>query len=245
MWGGDDVVTEDNIKRFPRQQDLLGLSTYLGYDFFKLNNHDLKSKSYHKDVEFIEEKGKLWKKIKVEDDVLKKYFNWEKTHSVKYSGYLLNHTKKLAVDIADYCEQSKGLSESGEEVVIDLVPVLTETGGGTEMALLKGTSIETTEKLAGTWCGDLLQIVDELPKKYKVISCCFAEIWHRIRYCYITFGTDKDDYILKNNAGERYNCINYNCFGQCSSARHVRVNKVDNKIQFCAEVIDASQGGLQ
>jgi hypothetical protein len=236
MWGGDEVTIEDNLEKFTREQDLLGLSTYLNYDEFAIGKEDLASKSYYKNVKFIDENSKLWKEIEVENKV-QKYFNWEKTHSVKYSGYLLNHTKKLAVDLADYCKQSKGLSENNEKVVIDLVPVLTETGGGTVMALLAGTSIETTENLAGTWCGDLLQIVDELPKEYKVINCCFVEMWYRLRYCYIMFGTDKDGYVLKNDSGERYRCISYNCFGQSSSPRHVRANKMEGKIQFCAEII--------
>ena len=50
------------------------------------------------------------------------------------------------------------MSKSGD-VAIDLLPVLTETGGGAQMAFFDGISVETTEKLAGKWCGDLLQYV--------------------------------------------------------------------------------------
>lgn len=236
MWVGDCVITEDGIEDFSREQDLLGLSTCLDYDYFNANNDNLKSKSYYKEVQFIDKNHKLWKKIKVENKALK-YFNWEKTHSVKYSGYLLNHTKKLAVDLADYYEQSKGFSERKEGVVIDVVPALTETGGGTKMAMLVGNSIETTENLAGSWCGDLLQIVDNLPKKYKIINCCFSDIWYKTRYYYFTFGTDKDGYILKNSKGKRYQCVCYNAIQDRGPARYVKASKKKEGIQFATELV--------
>jgi hypothetical protein len=234
MWGGRYVLIDDYVQEFPRPQDLLGLSTYLDYDDFKRNNEDLASKSYLKNVKFIGKNNKLWKKIDVWDKA-EKYFNWEETLSVKYSGYLLNHTQKLAVNLADYYEQSKSLNSYKEEVIIDVVPVLTETGGGTIMALFDGASAESTEELIGAWCGDLLQIVDELPEKYKVINCCFAEIWHKARLYYCTFGTDKDGYVLKNNTGERFLCVSYSIRQKRSQLRYVKVEKQKKEIKYVTE----------
>jgi len=42
--------------------------------------------------------------------------------------YLVNHTKKLVIDLVDYYEKSVSI-ESGINMAIDPVPVLTETGG--------------------------------------------------------------------------------------------------------------------
>jgi len=234
MWGGRYMLLQDYVQEFSRTQDLLGLSTYITYEDFKMTYKDLESKSYYEKVKFIGENNKLWKKIKVWDEA-KKYFNWEKTHSVEYSGYLLNHTKKMAIDLADYREQSKTFNKRKQEIIIDAVPVLTETGGGTMMALFDGASIESTEKLIGTWCGDLLQIVDELPEKYEVINCCFAEIWDKARLYYYTFGTDKNGYILKNSTGEKYKCISYNINQTRGPVMYVKAEEDEEGIKYVTE----------
>jgi len=143
--------------------------------------------------------------------------------------------KKLAVNLTDYYEQSKSFNRSKEEIIIDVVPVLTETGGGTLMALFDGASNESTEKLIGTWCGDLLQIADELPKKYKVINCCFAEIWHKARLYYHTFGTDKKGYILKNSKGKKYECVSYDFNKTRGSAMYVKVEKLGKEVKYITE----------
>jgi hypothetical protein len=146
MWGGYEGVIEDDLQDFSRPQDLLGLSTYLTSKDFYMNGNDLTSRI--EKIEFIDENSDLWKKIDVWEESYK-YFNWEKTHSVPYSGYLLNHTKKLAVDLANYYELSISFNNNRENYTIDAIPVLTETGGGTMMAL-NGASIESTENLIGT-----------------------------------------------------------------------------------------------
>jgi len=238
MWGGYDLVLDDSIQEFSRPQDLLGLSTYLNYDDFDGNNEDLINKSYYEVVKSIGENNKIWKMIDVWDKAIK-YFDGEKTHSVEYSGYLLNHTKKQAVDLADYYEQSRGINLHRENIAIDAVPVLTETGGGVMMALLNGASIETTEDLATTWCGDLLQIVDKLPKKYNVINCCFADMWNRARYCYSEFGMDNDGYILKNNAKERYQSVKHTLFQERGPARYIKLTKNEKgEKQLTTEFVD-------
>jgi len=244
MWGGGYVVVKDNIKDFlKRPQDILGLSTYLTDYNFDMGNEDFVKQSYYKDVQFICENNKLWNRINVWDEA-KKYFDWDDTHSVKYSGYLLNHTRKFAVDLADYYKQSRALTKGKEEIVIDLVPVMTETGGGTMMALFNGASIESTEELAGTWCGDLLQIVDELPKEYEIINCCIAEIWDKARYYYCLFGTDKDSHILKNDTGEKYQCIFHSLKQERSSARYVKVDVQEEGIKYATEPVPQAIVGV-
>ena len=55
------------------------------------------------------------------------------------------------------------LTRKGDITTIDALPVLTETGKGAQMAFFDGVSVDSTEELAGTWCGDLLQILEALP----------------------------------------------------------------------------------
>ncbi|GHT99472.1 hypothetical protein FACS1894126_5730 [Alphaproteobacteria bacterium] len=183
MWGGGHVVIRDNLEMFDRKEELLGISTYENLYSFEINNEDLESKNYYDKIKFIEENSKLWNKISVWNEA-KKYFDLKNTKSVKYSGFLVNHTKRQAIDLADYYVQSVSLtSEDDDEYVIDVIPALTETGEGLEMALFNGLSTDTTEQQRGTWRADLLQIVDELPSEYEVVTYCFAEVWGRARYC--------------------------------------------------------------
>jgi hypothetical protein len=234
MWGGIDVL--DEIKRFSRTEDLLGLSTYI-------NGRDLTDKSKDEDrpldsnEKFISKNSKQWTNIDVWNETVK-YFEVEVTHSVKYSGYLLNHTQKLAIDLDDYHRQSKYLSEEGNDVAIDAIPVLTETGDGAQMALYGGASADTTEKLVGAWCGDLLQIVDKLTEGYRLINCCFAERWSRAVYCYENFGASDDEYVLKDSDGTRFEVVKFGLIDfERGSPRYVKVEiqEEQNQIKYCTE----------
>jgi hypothetical protein len=203
MWGGGYVVLDDAIARFSRKEALLGLSVYMDYEHIERNNKNLQEKDWYDKAKFIGDNNKLWKRMNVWDEALK-YFDWEKTNSVKYNGYLVNHTQKLAVSLSDYYSKSMIQNKRREFMAIDLVPVLTETGGGTSMALFDGISADSTEELSATWCGDLLQIVDVPPEDYALINCCFADVWGRARFCYNLYGVDEDNYLLKNSNGNRF-----------------------------------------
>ena len=72
------------------------------------------------------------------------------------------------------------------------------------MALYEGFSADTTEKLAGKWCGDLLQIVDDLPKGYRIIDCCFAHYVNRANYYQQIYGVNNNGYVFKDNEGELF-----------------------------------------
>ena len=239
MWGGDYIVIDDNLTAFSRTEDFLGISTYKGYESFEMNNKDLQSKSYYDKVKFIGEMRKSWTRLNVWDDALK-YFSEEKNYSVKYSGFLLNHNKKLAVDLANYYQQSKFLSDNGEDMSIDTVPVLTETGGGTQMALFNGVSADSTEELAGKWCGDLLQIVDKMPEDYNLINCCFAEIWCRAKYCYRTFGVDDSGYLLNDSDGRRFKASALNVFGKRGPSCYIKVEITEDELKYLP--VEVSEG---
>jgi hypothetical protein len=209
MWGGE--VEASNLVNY-NTEDLLGLSTYMDFEDDGLDceeeGYDEKTISL---MEFINSNSKRWKKIDVTDDSYK-HFNWEKNKSVPYTGYLLNHTKNLAVDLSDYFNRSQYEAPDGLPVCIDAVPVLTETGGGTEMAFLAGVAVESTEWQKRSWCGDLLQISEELPSGFKLMECCFSDHQSKARYCYTCFGFDSDGFLLADNNGRRYKCASLNIF---------------------------------
>ena len=233
MWGGVYVFFDENLEKFSRTEDLLGFSTFWKSLEMNVNSDEMKSKPHYDKIKFIDENSKLWTYIYVWDEA-KEYFEWEKTHSVKYSGYLLNHTKKQAVDLADFHKQSKYISKSGSEMAIDLIPVLTETGEGTQMAVFDGVSAESTEYLAGQWCGDLLQIVDELPKDYQLINCCIAEIWSKAQYCYHTFGVNEEGLLLNGNNGNLFEFAKLNLFGKRIQTAYLKVERTEEgKLYFC------------
>jgi len=230
MWGGVYVAINDNLMKFSREEDLLGVSTYLSYEDFA-NNNNPNLKDYEDKARFIDENNKQWQRINVWEEALD-FFDWDAHYSVRYSGYLLNHTKKLAVDLADYYKQSKYSTRNGIDMAIDAVPVLTETGEGTPMAFSDGIAIETTEYLAGTWCGDLLQIVDELPDYYQIINCCFVEIWSKAKDCFHKFGVNEDGYILKDNNGALYEVVRLDFYFQRRSYKYIKAEVADNKIKY-------------
>ena len=231
MWGGVDVLDEDydHIANLTRPEDLLGISTFISDDCFEGYESRPPRKNYHDNVKFICENGKLWKRMAKPDEIKKYCYDREYTYSVKYSGYLVNHTKKLAVDLAAYRERSKFLDEKDAIAVIDPVPVLTETGGGSQMAFLRGVSIETTEELAGEWCGDLLQIVDDVPADYEVINCCFAESDLTAKFFYRTVGVDSEGFVLKNKSGERIKVVGLHpLFWERTVPCYINVQKSEN-----------------
>ena len=210
---------------------MYGISTYL--DSYNLNDpyHNPNFKDYEDKIKFVEENNKLWNRIDVWGEA-EEYFDWDTTHCVKYSGYLLNHTKKMAIDLADYYRKSKYATKYGWDTLIDALPVLTETGGGTPMAFFDGISVETTEELAGTWCGDLLQIVDDLPKDYQIINCCFAEIWSKVRDCYHKFGINKDNLILQDDNGKLLEVVSLNVYFKRGQSRYVKAEADDNGVKY-------------
>jgi len=232
MWGGGHVSIDDNLENFTRTEDLLGISTFWHPFGFDMDSEEILSKKSYDKIKFIDENSKSWERLKVWKEALE-YFDWDNTRSVSYNDYLVNHIKKQAIDLADYHRQSKFLNSAGDFMAIDLVPVLTETGGGTPMALFDGASAESTEELAGEWCGDLLQIVDELPEDYQLINCCFAEIWGRARYCYHTFGVNKEGFLLSDSNGKLFQFVTLNMYGKRSHARYMKVEETDdNKIRY-------------
>jgi len=227
MWCGDYAVYGvygDILADFSRDEDLLGISTYCNYENFERNDEDLQKKNYYNKVKFIDDNNKLWKNIDVWDESAT-YFNRQEIYSVKYSGYLVNHTQKLAVDLGDYFVQSCYFSQDGKYLLAaDALPVLTETGGGHYMLFYDGLSVKSTEELAGTWCGDLLQIVEILPEGYTIINCCFAEVWHKAKHCYYVFGIDEDCCVINDAGGKRFEATRLDYYGRRGASRHINVS---------------------
>ena len=100
------------------------------------------------------------------------------------------------------------------------------------MAFLEGITTQTTEQLAGEWCGDLLQIVDRLPDGYALINCCFTELHGKLNYCYSMFGFDKDGFLLKNDKGDLFEAVKLNFYGKRGSIALFNVQEAENSVKF-------------
>jgi len=237
MWGGFYVMEDDYLEGVSCTRILLGLSTFLDYEFFDERNENLKDKSYHGLVQYIDDKSKEWNYLNWRETLNKsvKYFDYDNTKSVTREGYLLNHTQKQYIDLAEYYGKSEYRSNNKFNQAIDLIPVLTETGGGAHMAFLDGVSAESTEYLAGERCGDLLQIVDELDdatSDYRLIKCCFVDIWQRARYLYETYGVNDDGLILACDSGSLYEGVGLTLLGKRRPVCNVKVEVNDGKVRF-------------
>jgi hypothetical protein len=229
MWGGYNVIDSDELSRFSRKEDLLGLSTYL-----KFQESDLTDIEYNEcldKVKFIYDNSKCWTKMDIWADA-KKYFEMDNNQCVKYENFLVNHSQKLAIDLADYFYQSTVMTKNMEKYAIDPVPVLTETGGGAQMAFFNGITDDTTEELAGGWCGDLLQIVKSLPDGYSLINCCFAELMGKIDYCYSIFGFNKDGFLLKDDKENLLKAVLLNIRGKRGPVTLFKVKETKDSVKF-------------
>ena len=231
MWGGGYVVIDDNLEHYSRPEDLLGISTYTDFDDFERIIDDLPGKSYYEKVKYIGDSNKQWKRISVWDEAIE-YFGGNHVHSAKYSGYLINHTQRKAISLIDYVKGSVAIDQTDMMYMIDAVPVLTETGGGTQMVLFDGLSADTTEKMAGTWRGDLLQISDDMPEGYELINCCFADARDRTKFCKQTFGLDKEGYVLSDNNGKLFEAAALSVRGRRGASNNIRVEIDGNTMRF-------------
>jgi hypothetical protein len=230
LWGGIYMIDGESLKSFSEIYNLLGLSTYLYYEDFESCIENIQNESYYDQVKFIGAANKLWNRINVYNEALE-YFNWKKTYSVKYKGYLINHSQKLAIDLNDYYERSKFSSTQSQNMAIDAVPVLTETGGGTQMALFDGISVDSTEELAGKWAGDLLQIVDNIPTGYELLDFCIAEVWGRAQYCYDTFGINERKLLIDRN-GRLLEATMLDIGGERGTTSYIKVDVNEKEITY-------------
>ena len=229
MWGGDDVEFDD-LSMFP-EDHLLGMSTYWDWEYLEKNIERIQKSDSRDKAMFLVENSKLWNHLDILDEA-KEYFERENIKSLNYSGFLVNHAKKLSVNLSEYYVKSKALHESGVIYAIDPVPVLTETGGGALMAFSDGVTADTTEDLAGSWCGDLLQVTDTLLDGYTPIDCLFAGVQDRSRYCYGEFGTSNDGFLLKNETGELFAGVKLSLLRERGKPSHIKVAKSDNRVTF-------------
>jgi len=236
MWGGYYAAIAKEISKFSKEEDLLGLSTYL--EFKESDLTDPEYKECLDKVRFIRDNSKSWKKLDVWDEA-EKYFEINITQCVKYENFLVNHTRKLAIDLADYYHQSIATTQKGEDYAVDPIPVLTETGGGSEMLFFDGIAEETTEQLKGGWCGDLLQIVDRLPDGYSLINCCFTEVLGKRYYCYYEFGLNKEGYLLKDNKGNLFKALMLSLSGKRGPVNTFNVKEEENFVTFTPKPCDS------
>jgi hypothetical protein len=234
MWGGDYVVIDDFLAEALSEDILLGISTYIGSENIEINRwaNQQDDEHYHNNTEFIIKHTALWKRLCVLDKAIA-FFDYEHTQSVRYKGFLVNHTQKLAIDLGDYYKKSLSMTKNRDLYVIDPIPVLTETGGGVSIALCDGMTSITTEDLAMEWCGDLLQIVNTLPKGYECIDCCFADVWSRARFCYKEYGVDEEDFLLEQQ-GKRLICCRLNLHEKRSLDSFMKVTVADGKVKYHA-----------
>jgi hypothetical protein len=238
MWGGDYVVIDDFLAQELSEDILLGISTYTDSEEIKNNrkSNQQDDKNYRNNAKFVSKNSVSWKRTTVQDEAIA-FFDYEHTHSVRYKGFLVNHTKKLVIDLDDYYKKSLSKTKNWDLYAIDPIPVLTETGGGMSMALFDGMTSATTEKLATEWCGDLLQIVNKKPNRYKRIDCCFADVWGRTRFCYKEYGVDEEGFLL-DQQGKRFLCCQLNLIEERSLDSFMKVNVSDKTVNYSSVPVD-------
>jgi len=229
IWGGNYIYDDYFFEEFSNsKEDLLALSVYMSYSKSELDTLRFSKKSNYDKKKKIGHLNNRWKDIVISDE------NIRKNNSAIYKGYLINHTKKLAINLRKYYKQSVGDSTiigSKDLFVIDAIPILTETGGGFTSALFAGITGDSTYKHRKKWCGDLLEIVNKIPRGYTVINFRFANIVDRYRYCCTKYGLDRDNYILNRNK-KRLVGTKLTVFGGNDTKSYLKFNLLENHIEF-------------
>lgn len=231
MWCGDYVLIDNCLENFSEVQ-LLGISVSKDLEIFTNNGFSPDSEK----VKFIAENHETWDEIGISMDEINEFFDFDNSNSVKYDGFLINHSKKQAIDLKKYYEKSLLYDQKFRKYLVDLIPSLTETGtgihAGTHMALFDGCSAEVTENLVGQWCGDLLEIVDQSPKDYDIINCCFAPVWERVRYCVKEFGFDKENFVLKNKNKDRFEAVKLSFILTKGRSSYIKIEYDEDKTYY-------------
>lgn len=89
----------------------------------------------------------------------KPYNKPEEVSSFTNNKFILNHTKKVYIDMAKYCETAP---KDDYDCQIHPIPLLTAVGNGRGGGDYWGSNKEDV----GCWAGDLLEVVNKPPKDY-------------------------------------------------------------------------------
>jgi len=243
MWCGNYLYQDyDFLKTVNNETLLLALSTAYGDDF-DINNYDEEGREFIESCidkyHFIRDNYNTWNRINVSAEALE-YFDYKNTKTVKYDGFLVNHFKKQAINLKEYFDKSK-YYKNGRLAVVDIIPVLTESGGGTACIQKHWLLADTTEDMACKWFGDMLQIVDECPNDYEIIQCCFAPCVEKATYCYINYGADEDGFVYKNENKELLRIFTINYFERIYRYKecYVKVTEIEgDNIHYSAVKVD-------
>lgn len=88
--------------------------------------------------------------------------------------YLINHNKKVYIDLQEYMLEAKTAKESEPDFECRIHPlsILTAVGNGRGGGDYEGINMH----LVGTWAGDILEARDDMPYKYsKLLNVEFQE----------------------------------------------------------------------
>jgi hypothetical protein len=131
---------------------------FLGYFMFNIYQKP-KRVVFVGDYADEEENGEtLYKMAKtIEDKFTKHFFNIKEpsVFSCNY-GYLINHTKKVFIDLSTYKSHN----------VFHPLPILTSEGNGNGLGDYYGENKE----LAGTWARDLISLEEDMPIDFEEIN---------------------------------------------------------------------------
>lgn len=88
-----------------------------------------------------------------------------------HPNYIINHTKKVYLDLDD-CTTSHGFASDEDDWVVHPLPLLTAVGNGRGC----GDYFSDTDKqYVGTWAGDVIETSYEVPGGYEKVNYYFRE----------------------------------------------------------------------
>jgi len=105
IWYGDSIISEGIFSTITDESVLLGISSMGDIGLSEPDVEYADDDTYTANARFIADNCKTWKRIYIWDTAIK-YFDMHDNGIVAYAGFLVNHTKRLAVDLCDYFRRS-------------------------------------------------------------------------------------------------------------------------------------------
>ena len=151
---------------------------------------------------------------------------------VTWAGYLVNHTRKMYVDVAKYYEISK-INES----CIDPLVVLTASNGAATL-FWDGFSDNSAYSLLGYWFSNIVEWTDDRPENFnELCNLEFCEFFWQTMYN--EWGVTDDGYLANKNGGVFFLRNNLGLFDIKISPAKVKfkIDKTDTHISCKSEYV--------
>jgi len=173
-WIGNDFVNAVYSLIYKNKKRVAWIGDYSGDDYVETSDAYAKALP---EKEFMEIYSKVWAE-KDKYRIPKKHFSPHDLNILTQETkrmYLLNHAKKLYLDMNRYIFDATVKDGTGKGWCVNPLPLLTACGDGRGGGDFRNSSKNKGDKDVGIWAFDLLEYTDYVPDGYPEAQFCFIE----------------------------------------------------------------------